>query len=343
MHALRALAGGFPALCQPAWSESLGIEAAKVDTATSRSKGNGLVATENVEKNEAIVRVPFRSILEAPDNLHTTLGEKLLASQKHELYRQILPEKFHLPQSMDVLEGTAIAGAQIHARELNRIRPVGVPRSRWQWALDVVSTRSGLFGADECLSLVPLVCFANHSPTPNAQVQRAQETVDLVATQNIAAGEEVYISYGDLSTEQLLFSYGFFDGKLSIVCPFLEFSESERASGLQQLICLDSGAIGPLLEYGAEELKVWIAIAQLDEAGLKRVISKLNDQNHLTVVEIVRHDIRDDKVGPVLRELLGEWKHALEKLRERKFPGAVGEYIEESLHLVSSELNKIRY
>lgn len=353
MYALRTLAGGFPALCQPAWSQSLGIEAPKADVAESRDKGHALVATEKVRKNEVIVRVPFRALLEAPDNQNSTLAEKLLKSRMHEPYREVLPEKFHLPQSVETLDGTALAGAQVHAREVNQIRPMGIPVARWQWALDAISTRSGFFGTDECLCLCPLICFANHASRAedlNAYVLRSADSVDLIATRDIEAREEVSISYGDLSTEQLLWTYGFFEGKFSIVCPFVELGDDDRVAMLQRLICLDSGAIGPRLEDGSIELKVWIALTHCSPHDLRRIVEDLHASRERGAVKTVVASFKDVLPGDILRRpevrkayagILQTWKGALEKLQARQFPGAIGTYIEESLQLVSRELKRI--
>ena len=60
--------------------------------------------------------------------------------------------------------------------------------------------------------LAPVLDLLNHSPTPNSAVQLAASgasALECRAVRPIAAGEQVCISYGDLSDGDLLYTYGF--------------------------------------------------------------------------------------------------------------------------------------
>ena len=61
-------------------------------------------------------------------------------------------------------------------------------------------------------ALMPVLDMANHSASPNARVRQSAVSGDyqLQATRAIAAGEEVTISYGDLSNDDLFLNHGFF-------------------------------------------------------------------------------------------------------------------------------------
>jgi SET domain len=60
-------------------------------------------------------------------------------------------------------------------------------------------------------ALVPWADFANHSSACSSHLtwDHQEECVVLIADRNYAAGQQVYTSYGERSSAQLLFSYGF--------------------------------------------------------------------------------------------------------------------------------------
>jgi hypothetical protein len=63
---------------------------------------------------------------------------------------------------------------------------------------------------DDDIHLIPLLDFANHSFTPNCSWRLENDgTIRLESLKPLVANEEITISYGYKSNEQLLFSYGF--------------------------------------------------------------------------------------------------------------------------------------
>jgi len=128
-------------------------------------------------------------------------------------------------QQLHALRGTSLA---IEARCLrDRLwaewevldRHIGAPLygeadwSRWLWAQAVLSTRSSTLeagkGQQALQCVIPVVDFANHAAAPNALVASSAAGAQLIAARDIAAGEEVRISYGDHDADQFLFAFGF--------------------------------------------------------------------------------------------------------------------------------------
>eukprot|EP00929_Paragymnodinium_shiwhaense_P000589 TRINITY_DN100838_c0_g1_i1.p1 TRINITY_DN100838_c0_g1~~TRINITY_DN100838_c0_g1_i1.p1 ORF type:complete len:341 (+),score=22.96 TRINITY_DN100838_c0_g1_i1:82-1104(+) len=108
-------------------------------------------------------------------------------------------------------------------------RLLDVDEREFAYAHAVSCTRA-IGGANSCCTCVPGVDFANHDPLANnTRIMRVgtigirdgwsmvSESGDvweygsaaLVATRNITAGEEICITYGPLSDEELLFEFGF--------------------------------------------------------------------------------------------------------------------------------------
>ncbi|KAL2912058.1 hypothetical protein HK105_208487 [Polyrhizophydium stewartii] len=64
-------------------------------------------------------------------------------------------------------------------------------------------------GWTDDLVIVPLIDFANHSPTPNAYWCLTERGMELRLKEPLAEGDEIFISYGDKPNEELLFTHGF--------------------------------------------------------------------------------------------------------------------------------------
>lgn len=79
------------------------------------------------------------------------------------------------------------------------------------WALSVVLSRSfGLKRTPPAHVLVPLVDLADHEPrTCNVEMRTAGDVVEMVATQQVAAGSPLLLNYGPIDNPNLLLSYGF--------------------------------------------------------------------------------------------------------------------------------------
>lgn len=62
---------------------------------------------------------------------------------------------------------------------------------------------------DDCIALNPYSDCLNHSTSPSATVQVTKAAINILASKNIDAGEEVTISYGNHPNDFLLVEYGF--------------------------------------------------------------------------------------------------------------------------------------
>ena len=81
------------------------------------------------------------------------------------------------------------------------------------WALSAVTSRAFRPGGDgsSAAAMLPLIDMANHQFTPNAGVSGSSKSSELTmkALRDIAPGEDVSLSYGNLPNDFLLLDYGF--------------------------------------------------------------------------------------------------------------------------------------
>ena len=123
----------------------------------------------------------------------------------------------------------------------------------WKYCHALVLSRSGLFDDMACASdwteqpiaIIPAVDLVNHSDAPNARIERGRDgSVRLVATKEIVEGEEITISYWskNLTTEQVLFSFGFMGGDPAFLLPMISFDEinTSKKRALQRLIHIET-------------------------------------------------------------------------------------------------------
>lgn len=84
------------------------------------------------------------------------------------------------------------------------------PAKLLKWALTVVQSRA-VSGKGFPFTMVPYFDLLNHSSTPNCHhsFDHDQGAFQVVATREILANEQCFISYGDLSNVMLLKKYGF--------------------------------------------------------------------------------------------------------------------------------------
>lgn len=161
----------------------------------------------------------------------------------YQAYLGILPtatdlEKWHAlyfdDEYLQMMDGSSL-GASIEARHQNlkkevrifrqhvRSFPEDVSLELWKWADTIFWTRvisiksqdsaskvSGNLQSD--YALVPMIDFANHSLRPNVRWE-INENGDFQLfpkdDMQIKAGDELFLSYGDKSNQELLFSHGF--------------------------------------------------------------------------------------------------------------------------------------
>ncbi|XP_033095988.1 N-lysine methyltransferase setd6-like [Anneissia japonica] len=75
--------------------------------------------------------------------------------------------------------------------------------------------------------MVPMADMLNHVSMNNACLKFGKESLQMVTTQAIPAGEEVYNTYGELSNWHLLHMYGFAEKPLDNLFDVVEFTSTE--------------------------------------------------------------------------------------------------------------------
>jgi len=150
-------------------------------------------------------------------------------------YLKTLPKKFSMLEDFDgealeMLEGTSLAGTvgrtlQFHKAEYELLamylpvcrRNFTMTWEEWHWARRVVTTRA--FNYDltsttdlhtkQDLCLIPYIELANHAPC-NVSWYTLNKTLYVYTMDEMKAGDEFYISYGDaLDNNHLIEYYGF--------------------------------------------------------------------------------------------------------------------------------------
>lgn len=188
----------------------------------------------------------LRTLLTVPKQLSKAIGSitvnGLLAaelaldtSDVHGPWRAVLPTKDDFQQSMPVMWHASLqallppASATILEKQKKKIAvdwaavsaafpDLAYDHYLYNWLL--VSTRTFYFTSpkiknkpkplsrDDCLALIPLADLFNHADV-GCEVTFSPSGYSISADEDIAAGQEVYISYGHHSNDFLLVEYGF--------------------------------------------------------------------------------------------------------------------------------------
>jgi len=160
------------------------------------------------------------------------------------------------------------------------------------------------------ITIVPLVDFANCAEVPSAECRRGPSgEVLLVALQDLRAGDEVTLRYGDQSHEQCLFTFGFAlpSTKCVVSAPLplttLEGASNLRAALMQLLVISvlesdgSSGSDGgvppaarlfrtPSGEVDCSELIMVANILHMDEEKVKAVAEVASRSNGILPAEL---------------------------------------------------------
>jgi hypothetical protein len=254
----------------------------------------------------------------------------------YQAYLDILPtvtdfKKWHAlffnDEYMQLMEGSSLAGS-IEARRENLKKelkiflqlvpsfPEDVPLKLWKWADTIFWTRVISIGSrnntteissdsqTDCV-LVPMIDFANHSLKPNVRWEIDEHgNFQLVAKDDvqIKPGDELFLSYGDKSNQELLFTHGFCipdnptPAKLTLsAVSFLTYDERSyrekflwlRKIGYNDLVLTlereSQGMWHPLLKAGwdVESVKLMhLAVLSLLEDNLVFTVNEGDDENY---------------------------------------------------------------
>lgn len=183
----------------------------------------------------------------------------------------------------------------------------------WKWAHAVVMTRSGLATTSEsatdwtkqAVSIIPMIDFCNHSDTPNAEVRvNADGSVDLLATRDMEAGEEITISYWSgsqsLSSEQSLFSFGFLSNEDRFVIPGVSFErcDEDPKRAIQRLTYIDASGRSEASQPCLDELGKAIAYFSIDAMPDREIL------------ELTRMYLEENGTGPRTLSHIAEYNAA---------------------------------
>ncbi|KAJ2959399.1 hypothetical protein NQZ79_g5142 [Umbelopsis isabellina] len=158
-------------------------------------------------------------------------------------YLDVLPtatdfEKWHAlyfdDEYLKIMDGSSLgtsieARRQVLKKEVQTFRqhvrsfPEDITLELWKWADSIFWTRVISIKSQDSIpsvsshlqsdyALVPMIDFANHSLKPNVRWEIDEDgNFQLIAKDDmeIKAGDELFLSYGDKSNQELLFSHGF--------------------------------------------------------------------------------------------------------------------------------------
>lgn len=167
--------------------------------------------TKELPAGECLVQVPLESCLtgktqeEIADKL---IFEKSLgAKSRYAPYLDVLPkleDMSSMPLFWDERRLSTVAdGGQLEQMlSQNKMEEVD------EWAFACVKSRTN-FLPDSRIAMTPFLDMINHNPTMGTKAKVIDNHFSLHVNHTISSGEEVCISYGDLTNLETLCTYGF--------------------------------------------------------------------------------------------------------------------------------------
>ena len=256
-----------------------------IEIAATAGEGGGnvtLFANARVGRNARVVETPFASwatrsatfaeragprdflaafepgtVRETVALMMHTLSEKKADESASSYAASCLPESFRFVDAcLNEADVSALAGTQTESRARSRgefVRTLSamsnVPMADISWALGAVSSRAMKSAAVPEFALVPGCDLLDHHPQPNCEVRRdggSTPDVYVATTRDIAPGEALTISYGNLGNDRALRMYGFSDAAF--------FKNDTRRSGVHPS---NESAFAKTLD--AQSLDEWLA------------------------------------------------------------------------------------
>lgn len=242
---------------------------------SSEGAGNGVIALDDIKKGEVLFKVPRKLLLNGKNTqfkeelirkkvpkegwariMWAVVLEKLtLGESQWKSYFDLVPERFNLPISWALedrafLEGTALPAmigdpeAQFRsqflpfASKFDQTRDLSIPilRDLYFYVGSLVSSYS-FTEEDGQISLVPLADIFNHKTGHNnARLFFEKEHLQMIAIKDVARGEQLYNTYGDIGNGELLFKYGYLDdpnpfNQVEIgIQEMIDFAESHKCA-----------------------------------------------------------------------------------------------------------------
>ena len=285
---------------------------------TSGDAGGGvaLFANARVGRNARVVETPFASwatrsaefadragprdflasfepgtVRETVALMMHTLSEKKADESASSYAASCLPESFRFVDAcLNEADVSALAGTQTESRARSRgefVRTLSamsnVPMADISWALGAVSSRAMKSAAVPEFALVPGCDLLDHHPQPNCEVRRdggSTPDVYVATTRDIAPGEALTISYGNLGNDRALRMYGFSDAAF--------FKNDTRRSGVHPS---NESAFAKTLD--AQSLDEWLA----DRSSWCRAVPEKGDDDewfrHVSILRRGQTEIID--------------------------------------------------
>lgn len=257
---------------------------------------------ENIAADDDILRIPISSCIKS-DSLES-LAERLSyernkeAASKWAPYINVLPKlddfKYSLPRFWDAKRLETISdGGQLEARMIKDDRK-GID----SWALACVDSRANYLG--ENYAMTPMLDMISHDGSVSTRAKVKEEVgfessgqgrvLCLTSGRSYLQGEEVFISYGNLSNLDTLADYGFVTkdnprNSETINIQMMRkppFSITINADGT-----IDQGAEATLRWYFADKDELEIFASLENGSGLGILSKPLSDRNELDVQSFI--------------------------------------------------------
>uniref|UniRef100_A0A7S3JVN7 SET domain-containing protein n=1 Tax=Aureoumbra lagunensis TaxID=44058 RepID=A0A7S3JVN7_9STRA len=209
----------------------------------------GMYASEKIDAGEILFCIPSSVMFLVPDDdiyirnetfamALRLAAEDQLPDSKFAIYLKCLPRKFCIPTVWPVSSFTQLIGSEtlkaacnlkraaatLYCQwlETNYIKQIGINQHKedvfhlsydhFIWALCNVVTRQNAIpvdGSKTKIALIPGWDLCNHHRDAPASLYRSDNCLELQATKDIEKGEQIYMFYGNRSSEEFVLHSGF--------------------------------------------------------------------------------------------------------------------------------------
>lgn len=245
----------------------------RVHDYSSIGMGTGVIATRDIRKGESLFKIPKRLLLSRRTSKHRPALKKVsgdgwerdmwavVLEKRDPLsfwrpYFDMLPHAIITPRAWTIEERSPAAGSHLWSATCSTddgytnflscsqkvIEASGTTptEEEYHYAGGLISAYS--FTNADKIDLVPLADLLNHSSTKNnARLYHRGGYLEMLAHADMAKGEQVFNTFGDLSNTDLLLRYGFIEesnpNRYVVVDreAVERYTEAEAEAGLERL------------------------------------------------------------------------------------------------------------
>ncbi|KAI8904100.1 hypothetical protein EDD86DRAFT_92142 [Gorgonomyces haynaldii] len=224
-------------------------------------------------------------------------GEKNGVTDKYKSYVEKLSDRVLTclgwdPESIEykLLRGTGLDSA-VEAKDLklfHEFQSLGLDKidcDQFAWADFIYWSRCMETPAGTVI--VPMIDFCNHSLTPNAHWELENGSMHLITNHDLEQGEQITISYGEKSDNELLFLHGFALAQntfleLSVSPPFIEYQMEEDEDGVQTRLVTFKSRLLQRLEL-ERVIKIHAPVSLLPDKQWNPTCGLISDDTFLTL------------------------------------------------------------